>query len=221
MRTSLTNHFHLVASVAHQPAGCDIAPLRVSSRYPFARSSWRPSVYTAQRIEVSYGKFALSTHAGERGHRQRDDDVDLVSLSVLRNPPASARLDRDRAADRETNVGGRIDDDVAAAGREPHCECAWRRRFLARGFFRGAHGLNRTVLDRWRSDGSRCSPAPAAAWRSASMAMRWTAAAMQEAAKGFRRLKAHKQLPTLRAALEAHRNKNSPHGVIARQANAA
>ena len=26
------------------------------------------------------------------------------------------------------------------------------------------------------------------------MAMRWTAAAMQEAAKGFRRLKAHKQL---------------------------
>jgi hypothetical protein len=41
-------------------------------------------------------------------------------------------------------------------------------------------------------------------WRSASMAMRWTAAAMQEAARGFRRLKAHKQLPTLRAALEAH-----------------
>ena len=32
-------------------------------------------------------------------------------------------------------------------------------------------------------------------WRSASMAMRWTAAAMQEAAKGFRRLKAYKQLP--------------------------
>jgi putative transposase len=58
-------------------------------------------------------------------------------------------------------------------------------------------------------------------WRSASMAMRWTAAAMQEAAKGFRRLKAHKQLPALRAALEAHRNKNSPHGVLARQANAA
>src|SRR5213082_1053742 len=57
-------------------------------------------------------------------------------------------------------------------------------------------------------------------WRSASMAMRWTAAAMQEAAKGFRRLKAHRQLPVLRAALEAHQNKNS-HGVLARQANAA
>jgi len=32
-------------------------------------------------------------------------------------------------------------------------------------------------------------------WRSPSMALRWTGAAMQEAAKGFRRLKAYKQLP--------------------------
>jgi transposase-like protein len=39
-------------------------------------------------------------------------------------------------------------------------------------------------------------------WRSASMALRWAGAAMQEAAKGFRRLKAHKQLPLLKAALE-------------------
>lgn len=58
-------------------------------------------------------------------------------------------------------------------------------------------------------------------WRSASMALRWTAAAMEEAAKGFRRLKAHKQLPALRAALQAHQMKSSTHGVLARQANAA
>jgi putative transposase len=58
-------------------------------------------------------------------------------------------------------------------------------------------------------------------WRSASMALRWTAAAMQEAAKGFRRLKAHKQLPALRAALQSHQTKISTHGVVARQANAA
>jgi transposase-like protein len=38
-------------------------------------------------------------------------------------------------------------------------------------------------------------------WRSPSMALRWTAAAMQEAKKGFRRLKAHRHLPALRAAL--------------------
>jgi putative transposase len=35
------------------------------------------------------------------------------------------------------------------------------------------------------------------------MALRWTGAARQEAAKEFRRLKAHKRLPVLRAALFA------------------
>ena len=33
-------------------------------------------------------------------------------------------------------------------------------------------------------------------WRNAAMALRWTAAGMMEAAKGFRRLKAYKQLPS-------------------------
>ena len=33
------------------------------------------------------------------------------------------------------------------------------------------------------------------------MALRWTAAGMMEAAKGFRRLKAYKHLPALKAAL--------------------
>jgi putative transposase len=46
-------------------------------------------------------------------------------------------------------------------------------------------------------------------WRNASIALRWTAAAMQEAAKGFRRLKAYKQLPLLRAALVAHHSKHA------------
>jgi len=41
-------------------------------------------------------------------------------------------------------------------------------------------------------------------WRNARMALRWTGTAMLEAKKGFRRLKAHKQLPFLRAALLRH-----------------
>ena len=44
-------------------------------------------------------------------------------------------------------------------------------------------------------------------WRNAAMALRWTAAGMMEAAKGFRRLKAYKPLPALRAALIAHQAK--------------
>ena len=47
-------------------------------------------------------------------------------------------------------------------------------------------------------------------WRSPSMAMRWTAAAMIEAKKGFRRLKAHKQLPALRAALDRKKAAAAP-----------
>ena len=44
-------------------------------------------------------------------------------------------------------------------------------------------------------------------WQNANMALRWTAAGMMEAAKGFRRLNACKQLPILRAALAAHKSR--------------
>jgi hypothetical protein len=53
------------------------------------------------------------------------------------------------------------------------------------------------------------------------MALRWTAAGMMEAAKGFRRLKAYKQLPILRAALVTHAAKHlvtknvEPHADVA------
>ncbi len=46
-------------------------------------------------------------------------------------------------------------------------------------------------------------------WRDAAMALRWTGAAMLEAAKGFRRLKAHRQLPILKSALLAHGAKHA------------
>ena len=58
-------------------------------------------------------------------------------------------------------------------------------------------------------------------WRDTRMALRWTGAAMQEAAKGFRRLKAHKQLPALRAALLAHQVKHSINPDLEQQAKAA
>jgi len=58
-------------------------------------------------------------------------------------------------------------------------------------------------------------------WRNAAMALRWTAAGMMEAAKGFRRLKAYKQLPILRAALVAHDVKQRAIKNIEPQADAA
>ena len=45
-------------------------------------------------------------------------------------------------------------------------------------------------------------------WRNAKMGLRWTAAGMLEAAKGFRHLKAHKQPPILKDALERLRQKD-------------
>lgn len=58
-------------------------------------------------------------------------------------------------------------------------------------------------------------------WRDAPMALRWTGAAMQEAAKGFRRLKAYKQLPVLRAALATISEQNASNTALAPCAVAA
>jgi putative transposase len=58
-------------------------------------------------------------------------------------------------------------------------------------------------------------------WRDAGMALRWTAAAMLEAAEGFRRLKAKRQLPALRAALAARRAKTAADSSVAHETRAA
>lgn len=58
-------------------------------------------------------------------------------------------------------------------------------------------------------------------WRNAAIALRWTGAAMQEAAKGFRRLKVHKQLPVLQAALREIQTQQSVHSAVAPEAVAA
>ena len=58
-------------------------------------------------------------------------------------------------------------------------------------------------------------------WQDASMALRWTSAVMLEAANGFRRLKACKQLPALRAALAAHQAKHSVNRAVEPAAKAA
>jgi hypothetical protein len=58
-------------------------------------------------------------------------------------------------------------------------------------------------------------------WRDAKMGLRWTAAGMLEAKKGFRRLKAYKHLPVLKAALQNHRSVQSATPVVDRLVDAA
>jgi transposase-like protein len=58
-------------------------------------------------------------------------------------------------------------------------------------------------------------------WQNAAMALRWTAAGMMEAVRGFRRLKAYRQLPILKAALVAHAAKHVVTNKIEPKAEAA
>ena len=51
-------------------------------------------------------------------------------------------------------------------------------------------------------------------WRDAEMALRWTATGLMEAKKTFRRLKAYRQLPILRKALQEHAKKTQPNSVL-------
>jgi putative transposase len=58
-------------------------------------------------------------------------------------------------------------------------------------------------------------------WQDAKMALRWTAAGMMEATKGFRRLKAHKKLKVLRSALAARQALPEINPTLEQQAKAA
>jgi putative transposase len=68
---------------------------------------------------------------------------------------------------------------------------------------------------------AKCAGVPLRRRFTPSMALRWTAAAMQEAKKGFRRLKAYRQLPALRAALAAHYERETNDRAVAQTAKAA
>jgi hypothetical protein len=58
-------------------------------------------------------------------------------------------------------------------------------------------------------------------WRWTGMALRWSAPTMLEAKRGFRRLRAHKQLAALRIALKVHHEKSSSNHDLAQKAKAA
>ena len=58
-------------------------------------------------------------------------------------------------------------------------------------------------------------------WRNAEMALRWTTAGLLEAQKTFRRLKAYRQLPILRSALQDHMRKAHANSAIETIMNAA
>ena|SRR5436190_18353564 len=111
---------------------------------------------------------------------------------------------------------------VKSHGTEPQARiasCALRRPTLLSDMFTANFG---NLLQKLRQLGDihrirraaqadiKTAPRASAAlkrWQNTAMALRWTAACILEAAKGFRRLKAYKHLPALRAALAVHQSK--------------
>ena len=85
----------------------------------------------------------------------------------------------------------------------------------------GPQAATALVTDAWDAVGARRVCRNVKHWRDAAMALRWTGAAMLEATKGFRRLKAHRQLPILKAALAAHGARHTIKPVLERQTAAA
>ena len=58
-------------------------------------------------------------------------------------------------------------------------------------------------------------------WRNAKVGLRWTSAGMLGAKKSFRRLKAHKNLLVLKAALQSHRTAQTATPAVDRLTEAA
>src|SRR4029450_10166442 len=75
----LTTHLELVGSVAHQPAGSDIAPLRVTGWYPLARGQDRKLPTAAAEESVGPDKESIGTLARKRGK----GSIDLANCRGL------------------------------------------------------------------------------------------------------------------------------------------
>src|SRR6516162_10386704 len=68
----LTTHVELVSSITHQPASCDIAPLRVCRWYPLACSQDRKLHTAAAEESVGTHEESIGTLACEQGERTID-----------------------------------------------------------------------------------------------------------------------------------------------------
>ena len=167
---------------------------RRSSKRSATRSAWLAAI---QRCQVRKGRnrierLPLHLHASvKKALRQAwdQDDADLAER-LLRN--LARRLEHE-----EPGVSGSILeglDEILTVIRLglPH---ELRRSLACTNIVENALGTVRQVTRNVKR------------WRHAEMALRWTAAGLLEAQKTFRRLKAYRQLPILRNALQEHLRK--------------
>src|SRR5262249_33061522 len=82
IRADLPTHLELVGSVAHQPAGGDIAPLRITRRYPLAGGQDRKLHTAAAEETVGSDKESIGTLVRNRGK----GSIDLANCGGLEYP---------------------------------------------------------------------------------------------------------------------------------------
>jgi transposase-like protein len=131
------------------------------------------------------------------------DDADQAER-LIRN--LARRLERDAPGVRATLLEGL--DEILTVNRLG-LPAALRRSLVCTNIIENMNGTVRRVCRNVKH------------WRDAAMALRWTAAAMLEAARGFRRLKAYRQLPLLRSALVAHQAKHTGNAALEQHCAAA
>ena len=133
-------------------------------------------------------------------------------------PKAEYRLSDQQQLRRTSWVGSQEDLAIVAPVANPGSNTAspLSSQATACGLSRSSRTSRSRALIRSRSSVVRPGrlPSSRSAWRPQQRSvsglqppLRWTAAGMMEAAKGFRRLKAYKHPPVLRAALAAHLSK--------------
>src|SRR5262245_53727277 len=79
VHADLTTHLELIGSVAHQPAGGDIAPLRITGWYPLAGGQDRKLHTAAAEESVGPDKESIGTLARKRGK----GSIDLTNCGGL------------------------------------------------------------------------------------------------------------------------------------------
>lgn len=178
----------------------------------------------SRAVRDTFGRFALvqrcQVHKGRNIVERLAPELHAGVKKVLRQ--AWDAKDAEQAERMLKNLARRLEHDapgVSASIHEGLDEMLTVIRLGLPGQLRRALGCTNAIESLMATVRKVCRNVKR--WRNAKMALRWTGAAMLEANKTFRRLKAHKQLPALRSALQRHQQRLSGDAPIAGRSVAA
>jgi transposase-like protein len=172
-------------------------------------------------VRDTFGRFALiqrcQVHKGRNIVERLDPSLHAGVKKVLRDNPTAEQAERVLR-----NLARRLDHDAPGVSASIHEGLDEMLTVIRLGLpdpLRRALGCTNAIESLMAVLRQVCRNVKR--WRNARMALRWTGTAMLEAKKTFHRLKAHKHLPVLRAALLRHQQAVLAEQAIDRQSQAA